>query len=61
LSIDQLPDELLQYLCERYCETTSSPTSPGRCWKFAARWARVQAIVDFVHNHVTFGYDTPIT
>ena len=58
LPIDQLPDEVLQYLMpSRYCETDKltdvawslfGNTPPG--------WARVQAIVDFVHNHVTFGY-----
>ena len=57
--IDQLPDELLLYLMpSRYCETDKltdiawslfGATPPG--------WARVQAIVDFVHNHVTFGYE----
>src|SRR2546423_5161160 len=58
LPIDQLPDDVLQYLMpSRYCETDKltdiawslfSNTPPG--------WARVQAIVDFVHNHVSFGY-----
>src|ERR1700759_2807215 len=59
IPIDQLPDKLLQYLMpSRYCETDKltdiawslfANTPPG--------WARVQAIVDFVHNHVTFGYE----
>ena len=59
IPIDQLPDELLLYLMpSRYCETDKltdiawslfANTPPG--------WARVQAIVDFVHNHVTFGYE----
>ena len=64
LPIDQLPDEVLLYLMgSRYCETDQltdiawslfGNTPPG--------WARVQAIVDFVHNHVTFGYQhAPIT
>ena len=58
LSIDQLPDELLLYLMpSRYCETDKltdiawslfGTTPPG--------WARVQAITDFVHHHVSFGY-----
>src|ERR1700738_3158523 len=57
--IDQLPDELLLYLMSsRYCETDKltdiawslfGNTAPG--------WARVKAIVDFVHTHVTFGYE----
>ena len=56
--IDQLPDDLLLYLmASRYCETDKltdiawslfGATAPG--------WARVQAICDFVHDHVTFGY-----
>jgi transglutaminase-like putative cysteine protease len=57
--IADLPDEALQFLLpSRYCETElfgdiawelfgSGPTG----------WARVQAICDFVHNHVTFGYE----
>ena len=57
--VDQLPDDLLLYLMpSRYCETDKltdvawslfGNTPPG--------WARVQAIVDFVHHHVTFGYE----
>jgi transglutaminase-like putative cysteine protease len=57
--IDQLPDDVLLYLMpSRYCETDKltdiawslfSKTGPG--------WARVQAIVDFVHGHVAFGYE----
>jgi len=59
LPIDQLPDDVLQYLMpSRYCETDKltdvawslfGDTLPG--------WARVQAIVEFVHHHVTFGYE----
>src|SRR5664279_6056972 len=58
LPIYQLPDEVLLYLmASRYCETDKlideawslfGNTPPG--------WARVQAICDFVHNNVTFGY-----
>ena len=59
MPIEQLPDEVLLYLmASRYCETDRltdiawslfANTPPG--------WARVQAINDFVHNHVTFGYE----
>ena len=44
----------------RYCETICSPSSPGRP-SAASRggWARVQAICDFVHGHITFGYQHP--
>jgi transglutaminase-like putative cysteine protease len=58
IPVDQLPDEALLYLMgSRYCETDKlseiawqnfGNTPPG--------WARVQAICDFVHNHLTFGY-----
>jgi transglutaminase-like putative cysteine protease len=58
-AVEDLPSETLIYLLgSRYCETDSlseeawrrfSGTPPG--------WARVQAICDFVHGHVTFGYE----
>jgi len=56
--IDDLPDEVLMFLLgSRYCET-------DRLMDFAwsqfgsvpAGWARVQAICDFVHNHIIFDY-----
>jgi len=59
LPIEDLPDEVLTYLmASRYCETDRltdiawslfKDTKPG--------WERAQAINDFVHNHVTFGYE----
>jgi transglutaminase-like putative cysteine protease len=58
LSIEHLPDECLLYLMgSRYCETDRladiawalfKETEPG--------WSRVQAVCDFVHGHLTFGY-----
>ncbi len=58
IPIEQLPDECLVYLMgSRYCETDKltdlawslfKDTRPG--------WERVQAICDYVHNHLTFGY-----
>ena len=58
IAVDQLPDEVLLYLMpSRYCETDKltdvawslfGHTPPG--------WERVAAITDFVHHHVTFGY-----
>ena len=58
LPIDQLPDEVLQYLMpSRYCETDKlTDVAWSLFGNTPAGWARVQAIVDFVHNHVTFGY-----
>jgi len=55
----ELPFSTLQYLLpSRYCEVDSEllqfawnrfgPVPPG--------WARVQAIVDFVHDHIAFDY-----
>jgi len=58
LPIDQLPDEVLQYLMpSRYCETDKLTDVAWSLFGNTPQgWARVQAIVDFVHNHVTFGY-----
>lgn len=58
LPVEKLPAETLIYLQgSRYCETD---LLSARAWElFGATppgWARVQAICDFVHNHVTFGY-----
>jgi len=57
-SVDALPDEVVVYLlASRYCETDRlietawslfGSTKPG--------WERVQAIVDYVHNRIEFGY-----
>ena len=56
--VTELPDETLMFLLgSRYCETDRlseiawqlfGHTPPG--------WARVQAICDYVHGHVRFGY-----
>lgn len=56
--VEDLPDETLVFLlASRYCEVDKlndlawklfGSTSPG--------WPRVQAICDWVHNHITFGY-----
>lgn len=58
IPVENLPDEVLTYLTgSRYCETDlltdfawdtfgGSPTG----------WGRVQAICDFVHNHLSFDY-----
>jgi transglutaminase-like putative cysteine protease len=57
--VQDLPDEALVYLLpSRYCEVDQllnvawnlfGHTRPG--------WARVQAICDYVHEHVRFGYE----
>jgi transglutaminase-like putative cysteine protease len=56
--VEDLPDDILIYLLgSRYCETDRLS---DRAWSlFGATqpgWARVQAIVDYVHGHITFGY-----
>ena len=58
-AVEDLPDELLPYLlATRYCETDRlsdmawslfGATPPG--------WARVQAIADYVHRRILFGYE----
>ncbi len=56
--IAELPGHTLQFLLpSRYCETD---LLIGDAWRLfghlAPGWSRVQAICDFVHHHVTFGY-----
>jgi len=57
--VEALPDDTLLFLLgSRYCETDRlsdvawqlfGNTPPG--------WSRVQAICDYVHRHITFGYE----
>jgi transglutaminase-like putative cysteine protease len=58
LPVELLPEECLVYLLgSRYCETDQLS---GLAWSHFGHgptgWARVQAICDFVHNHIEFGY-----
>ena len=57
-AVQDLPASTLVYLLgSRYCETELLSEIAWR--QFAsvpAGWARVQAICDFVHNHIEFGY-----
>jgi len=57
-SVETLPEETLVYLLgSRYCDTDNlSAIAWGLFGKTTAGWPRVQAICDFVHRHVTFGY-----
>ncbi len=56
--VADLPSEVLRFLIpSRYCE--SDTLSPDAWALFGATppgWARVQAICDFTHHHITFGY-----
>jgi transglutaminase-like putative cysteine protease len=58
IPIDKLPDTALPFLlASRYCETDLlSDVAWAEFGGVAPGWARVQAIVDFAHNHVEFGY-----
>jgi transglutaminase-like putative cysteine protease len=57
--IEALPDEVLPFLLgSRYCETdVLLPIAWQLFGNAPSGWATVQAICDFVHAHVTFGYD----
>jgi transglutaminase-like putative cysteine protease len=57
-SVGDLPDEALTYLLgSRYCDTQKLS---DRAWamfgEIAGGWQRVQAICDYVHNQIEFGY-----
>jgi transglutaminase-like putative cysteine protease len=56
--IDALPESTLVYLLgSRYCETDQlSAIAWQRFGSTPAGWGRVQAICDFVHRHIEFGY-----
>jgi transglutaminase-like putative cysteine protease len=56
--VEELPHDVLGYLLgSRYCETDHMS---GLAWDLFGHmpsgWARVQAIVDYVHNRMSFGY-----
>jgi transglutaminase-like putative cysteine protease len=57
-SIQDLPEEALVFLLgSRYCDTEKfAETAWSMFGQTPPGWARVQAICDFVHNHITFGY-----
>jgi transglutaminase-like putative cysteine protease len=58
LAIEDLPDDVLVYLlASRYCETDRlSDIAWSLFGGITPGWACVQAIVDFTHNHIEFGY-----
>src|SRR5271165_4986853 len=56
--VRDLPEETLVFLLgSRYCETDLLSEA---AWRLFSRtppgWSRVQAICDFVHNHIAFNY-----
>jgi transglutaminase-like putative cysteine protease len=58
-AVEDLPAETLVYLLgSRYCETDRLSDVAWKMFeKTPPGWARVQAICDFVHNHIKFGYE----
>jgi transglutaminase-like putative cysteine protease len=56
--VHELPDETMRFLASsRYCETDLLLDEAWRLFGTAQPgWARVQAICDYVHETVTFGY-----
>lgn len=57
--VQDLPEETLVYLLgSRYCETDRLSDA---AWSLFAStplgWPRVQAVCDFVHRHIAFGYE----
>jgi transglutaminase-like putative cysteine protease len=57
--VDELPEDILFYLLgSRYCETRLlTPMAWELFGQTEPGWARVQAIVDYVHNRIAFGYE----
>ena len=57
--VEHLPEETLVYLLgSRYCETDQlSDIAWQRFGAGPTGWARVQAVCDFVHRHIVFGYE----
>jgi len=57
--VQDLPDDVLQFLMgSRYCETDRlSETAWALFGQGPTGWARVQAICDYVHQHIVFGYE----
>jgi len=56
--IEQLPHDVLQFLLpSRYCE---SDLLSGTAWNLfqnvAPGWSRVQAIIEYTHDRIAFGY-----
>jgi len=57
--VPDLPEETLLFLLgSRYCETDRlSEIAWNLFGQAPTGWGRVQAICDFVHRHITFGYE----
>jgi transglutaminase-like putative cysteine protease len=57
-TVESLPDETLVYLLpSRYCETELvAPTAWAMFGNMMPGWSRVQAVVDYVHDLISFDY-----
>ena len=57
--VEELPDEALLFLLgSRYCETDRLTEVAWQLFdKSPTGWGRVQAICDYVHRHIVFGYE----
>ena len=57
-AVESLPEETLVYLlASRYCDTENlSSVAWSLFGGVVGGWARVQAVCNFVHQHITFGY-----
>lgn len=59
VAVQDLPEDALLYLMgSRYCETDRlSETAWSLFGNGPTGWGRVQAICDYVHRHIVFGYE----
>lgn len=57
--VEELPLDVLQYLLgSRYCEVSKLNDIAWQLFgNIPSGWSRVQAVCDWVHEHVTFGYE----
>jgi transglutaminase-like putative cysteine protease len=57
--VTELPDDTLLFLLgSRYCETDRLTETAWQLFSQSPTgWGRVQAICDYVHRHLTFGYE----
>jgi transglutaminase-like putative cysteine protease len=56
--LHELPDDVIVYLLgSRYCDTEKLSQTAWSLFQQTPRgWSRVQAICDYVHNHIIFNY-----
>lgn len=59
VAVERLPSDVLEFLLgSRYCETDRMTQA---AWDLFGNvrpgWSRVQAIADYVHGHLSFGYE----